>query len=431
MASIQFFTRTKDQDFSSLYVRFGNGRLYQCECRTGMFVNSKEWDKKKQQLVSKRLKPDTVAQFNLTILKLKTHITEQFHESYREGTPIDTPWLKKVLANYFGNEALAESKKIPKRKVFVGAYVKDWIDNKIDTYVSDKTNSHLRDNSKANYRSFYQKVLAGYIKEKGDIRFSTLTKEKAEEIRAYWYYDQAYDVDSVNNSLRFLTFFVNRARDEGISVPSNFKTVSLKNKDKPIKPYLNFKELDILRALDLSHDKKLDRARDLFLLEAWTCLRYSDVSELDSIEIQENDLVFNLTTLKTRTPVSIPIFETTKEIIKKYDGFPPGFSSNDEFNNLIREVCKIAGFHKIMRGDIKKETSKGYRIVRGDYHKYELISSHTGRRSFATNMLEHLGITTVMRIGGWQTQANFFRYIKKSNDAFALEALDKFKAQLN
>ena len=56
-----------------------------------------------------------------------------------------------------------------------------------------------------------------------------------------------------------------------------------------------------------------------------------------------------------------------------------------------------------------------------DYQKWELLSSHTGRRSFATN--EYLAGTpsiTIKAITGHKTEEAFLRYIKLTPNEHAI-----------
>jgi len=57
-------------------------------------------------------------------------------------------------------------------------------------------------------------------------------------------------------------------------------------------------------------------------------------------------------------------------------------------------------------------------------HKWELVSSHTARRTFATNCyLDGIPTRTIMRITGHKKEDDFFRYIRMTpeDDAKILE----------
>ena len=54
----------------------------------------------------------------------------------------------------------------------------------------------------------------------------------------------------------------------------------------------------------------------------------------------------------------------------------------------------------------------GQRKITGDFPKYELISSHTCRRSFATNLYGIIPTMTIMAITGHKSERTFLNYIK-------------------
>lgn len=54
------------------------------------------------------------------------------------------------------------------------------------------------------------------------------------------------------------------------------------------------------------------------------------------------------------------------------------------------------------------------RKVSGTYPKYELMTSHICRRSFATNLYGHIPTPVIMAITGHSTETMFLNYIKKT-----------------
>ena len=98
-----------------------------------------------------------------------------------------------------------------------------------------------------------------------------------------------------------------------------------------------------------------------------------------------------------------------REILNKYQGSAPRLLSNQRFNEYIKEVARIAGIDQI---EAKRETIGGKEIAT-KRPKYELITSHAGRRSFATNMyLAGLPSITIMAITGHKTEKSFMKYLK-------------------
>ncbi len=158
--------------------------------------------------------------------------------------------------------------------------------------------------------------------------------------------------------------------------------------------------------------KKQGMIRDLFVVGCLTGLRYSDYSTLKK-ENFDPDFITKITK-KTRTKVVIPLHDFVKEIYQKYDGEIPTGLSIQHFNRYIKNICKNIG----LTDPIKFSYTKGGKIVTETKEKWELISSHTARRSAATNMYMTKRMTAyeIMAITGHSTEKSFFRYIKVTKE---------------
>jgi integrase len=189
-------------------------------------------------------------------------------------------------------------------------------------------------------------------------------------------------------------------------------------KERFAKQVLSFDELEILQQLDLSDNPRLDRVRDLFLLGAFSGLRFSDFTQLQPEHIIEEDGVqlLELFTEKTDTQVVIPVLPALKTILEKYGYHSPKKISNQKFNGYIKELCQLAGINQ----SVIVKRSVGGRKVEEEQPKYKLISSHTARRSFATNFYQ-LGFlaSELMKITGHATERQFMEYINTDKRANA------------
>jgi 16S rRNA G1207 methylase RsmC len=119
--------------------------------------------------------------------------------------------------------------------------------------------------------------------------------------------------------------------------------------------------------------------------------------------------------------VVIPLQPYTKEIIQKYNGDFPNKKNKATFRAQIKEIGKLASINS----DVVITSKKGIEKVDNFYKKYELISSHTCRRSFCTNQYLR-GIPTVllMKISGHSTEKAFMRYIKIDEEMAAKKMME-------
>lgn len=154
----------------------------------------------------------------------------------------------------------------------------------------------------------------------------------------------------------------------------------------------------------------LDKVRDLFLIGAYTGLRFSDFSSLDLKSIEGNFIKIKQT--KTGDRITIPIMSKLRPVLNKYPEALPSLS-NQNFNDYIKVVAKLAGLTE----DREVKNSKGNIENKTTSPLYQLISSHACRRSYATNMFK-AGIPPmlIMSATGHKTETSFLKYIRANND---------------
>ena len=109
-----------------------------------------------------------------------------------------------------------------------------------------------------------------------------------------------------------------------------------------------------------------------------------------------------------------------RDILKKYNYNLPKPRCITYFNKAVKEICKKIGFNEM----ILWERTVGTKVVSEMRPKWQMVSSHTARRSFATNMFLQKDIPTyrIMMITGHRSEKSFFKYIRvtREENAFAL-----------
>lgn len=148
-------------------------------------------------------------------------------------------------------------------------------------------------------------------------------------------------------------------------------------------------EEEIRKIYDLpltGNDKKYDKYRDMFLIGCYTGLRISDYTKLKKEYFKVTDAgnqVIDIITQKTGKTISLPIlYKELNTIIEKYNYEFPKVSAQ-KLNDNIKIIARMAGITE----KITFQSYKGGKAVKESVEKYNLISSHTGRRSVVTNLL--------------------------------------------
>jgi len=158
--------------------------------------------------------------------------------------------------------------------------------------------------------------------------------------------------------------------------------------------------------------KAKERIRDLFVIGCLTALRYSDYSTLTANNLQNGYIVKR--TKKTNVDVKVPAHDYVKEIFAKYGGNIPNGLCIQYVNKYLKVIMREIGLNDL----VTYSFTKGGKLVTVTREKWELISSHTARRSAATNMYLTGRMKTfeIMKLTGHKTEQNFFRYIRLTSE---------------
>lgn len=239
---------------------------------------------------------------------------------------------------------------------------------------------------------------------------------ESEDVKDKTYKKGAFAHSTIGKIIKHLKTIMNFSFDEDLHENMEHKKkYFLKPHYEAFNVYLTEAEVKTLYELKFDeNDKHLEKYRDVFLLGCYTGLRFSDYERLDNSMLQktnEGNEVIKIITKKSDTPVVIPIiWNELLEIHKKYDNkFPKASAQNiNDYIKIIAEKAKLTELftYTKMVGGEKIEIKK---------KKWELITTHTGRRTAATNMyLREIPTHSIRLITGHSTEKSFKKYIKIS-----------------
>lgn len=223
--------------------------------------------------------------------------------------------------------------------------------------------------------------------------------------------------------IKVLKSILNCATDRGINTNLSYKRKEFKALREEVQNiYLTEGELKKIIDLELIDDKKLDQARDLFIIGCYTGLRFSDFITLTPENIS-NEMI-KIKTQKTGSNVVIPILSEVRAILEKYNGKLPRAYCNQKMNEYLKVIAQKAELNDV----ILKSYKSGSRQITNNFTKWEMVSTHTARRSFATNMYKRgLSTLAIMQITGHTTDKSFMAYIKITKEENALMILKQFR----
>jgi site-specific recombinase XerD len=327
-----------------------------------------------------------VAKFGGLKAKLKNISAEQFKEA------ID----KELIA--VGLRTPTKKQKDENEKTFIG-YFEDFL--RKDNKGKSKTLSTLTQ----------YKATISILKEfNPHARLADINKDYFNKLKEYLY-AKDYELNSVVNMVGRIKAVLNDLVKEGKITDLSYKNFEI-SKVETTQIALTFEEIEMIRKVKLE-DETLNRVRDLFVFQCCTGIRFSDLQILKAehfTKIGGDDyIVFN--NVKTSKIIQVPLFPIAYQIAKKYD-FTFKSLTLSLSNQIIRlqEIAKLAGLTE------EKETiSYPQGKKKTDFvPQYELIGTHTARRSFITYAhSEGMDIVEISHITG-QTLPTVMRYIKPS-----------------
>ena len=182
------------------------------------------------------------------------------------------------------------------------------------------------------------------------------------------------------------------------------------------KAWLTASELAALERVLLPDS--LVRVRDAFLFCCYTGLRYSDLHDLHAGNVQEwNDAkVLRLTQTKTRTSVSIYLTAPALALLTKYDSSHERLlpvSANQVMNRYLKRIARLAGITTPVE---VVETVAG-RLLKRAVEKWELVTMHTARHTFAVqSLMRGMPITVLQKVMGHAKITTTMIYAKVVED---------------
>ena len=369
-----------------------------------------DWDSKKQR-VKNRIHIRNKDIVNSLLDKLTSFVTSEIIKYKSDGKELSNETAKIIFESYFKKEDK------PKTKETLFSFIDKFIE-----VAKTHTNVHTGKRvSKQTINSYNvtKNILTRFNDEVYKIDFNSVTLDFYFDF-VEWCENQLLSKNYIGKHIKTLKTFLNEALEQELHTNIQFKSKKFKVlKEEADNIYLSNDELLMLWNKDLSHNNQQERARDLFLIGAFTGLRVSDYNNLSTQHIKKiNDVdMLHVKTKKTGKVVAIPLHPIVKEILKRYDWNAPPRMADQQINNLIKEVGEDVG---IDNTEYKTQT-KGGKQITSKKCKFQMIQTHTARRSFCTNAyLSGMNAIDIMAISGHKTERAFLTYIKVTPEQTAL-----------
>jgi len=410
MASIYTLIQSK-KSLAVIYIRLRDGRNLDIKSKTNYHIDPINWDDKEQRPTKKALKDIDIANLHTDLETLKTNLLKAYNQS-NGVTVVDAQWLKDFI-----NPPL-QAVKLPKSLI-------DYLDKYTEFKKRELKASTLKK------CSVIKQLLIRYESDRNlKIYIKNINLNFKNDFENYCV-TKGYALNTIARVVRFIKTICNHAKANGVE--THYQLDSIKAKYLKVDSiYLN--ESEIAQIENIPKEKLtdgLENDRDWLLISCYCGQRVSDFLRFDKSMIRyeknksgDSKPLIEFTQVKTDKIMTIPLHSKIIKIMKKYDGNFPRKISDQKYNDNIKKVCEKAKINKPTPGvKFDKLTKKK---VKKDYEKWELVSSHIGRRSFASNNYGKIPTSFLMYITGHTTEAMFLTYIGKSNKDIAMELTNYF-----
>lgn len=436
--NLNYNLKDKSEQKTLVYLIGYLDKRFKVSTQQSVWVNT--WDNKTQRCIISTSYSDRINRESRKVNKFLDNLDKAIDEHFEKYPPhfdLDN-WLfnkaeyfkgiiQRIIDEQVSGEREEEERKMTTPLMFFQMYVDNMhkrVDPRTRKFISERTVAH----HKTVLRRFQTFFADKNIKDD----FTVFDRRFQDAFVNWAYTSKNYRSNTIPTSFSVLKVWLNEAAHQGLIKDDIYKTYLSKSEDV-YNIYLTEDEISRLYALDIPTLKskglidtksRIEETRDLFIVGCWTGLRQSDLNHLDKALFNIETETITIVTEKTSEKVVIPMHPYIKELYAKYEGEFPQMCYKSRFIEHLKELGRLAQIDD----EVIVEENRGGKVTSTKRKKYELIKSHTARRSFATNLyLKGAPTISIMKLTGHTTEANFMKYIKVSREENAQLMKQYFK----
>jgi site-specific recombinase XerD len=222
-----------------------------------------------------------------------------------------------------------------------------------------------------------------------------------------------------HNYHKYIRRFITEAIKEGFLERDPYDGVRLDhgNYDHSIEKFLTVEELKKLRDAKMPCER-LERVRDLFIFQCYTCLSYEDLRRFDLslITVENGRKIYYDHRKKSSVRLCFPLLGPALEVLERYHGLPQSLTirgktsgnilSNTNYNKYLKEIAEPAGLKKS-------------------------LTTHWARHTGAT-MLLNAGVApeVIAVVGGWANTKVLMKIYAKMQEKTVVKAVNDVEEKI-
>lgn len=364
---------------------------------TSQKVLPKHWLKADQRAQTRGL-PDN-GHLNDTLALIEKQLTTCYTEARRRG---ELPTMDDLRAAVVP----AEPEPTPAAAQTFWQHLAEWVDQK-------RAGGQL--NTARTYATAARHLREFAHAKKYPLDFDTITPRFGDLFTAYLVGPAKLTDNTIEKVVAKVKTFMKWAGARGLHNNAAYQQLSWARREPDVMT-LTAQEVARLETLELPAGGYLDNARGLFLISCYTGLRYSDLVSIRPEHVRGQALRFSVQ--KTRDVLTIPLRPEAAALVQRLVGGELRPVANPVLNRYLKELGERAE----LTDPVETVRYRAGRRESSTRPKFECLTCHTGRRTFATLALERgLRPELVMKITGHRSWSSFKRYVNITAEVVSRE----------
>jgi len=416
MATVKYLIKGKTE-LSTIFVRLRDGRNTDITVSTGYIINPNWFDNKKGTV---KLIAENKEKTNLSndLTNLQRKIADSFNSDKGTSVLINKDWLNLVIAKY-KNPKLEE--KTEYLIDFIELYKKE-----LEIKINHKTGKRISPLTVKNFNTTMMRLKKFEAFKKKNFLISEVDLMFHTQYNQFATKKLLLSINSISKDISQIKTVCLDARDKDYLINKQVETRKF-NSPSEKTLFVTITESELERIKNFKGADYLQNSRDWLIIGCWTGCRVGDLMQLDKSNLQisvKGQKFIRYTQSKTGKQVDIPIHKDVENIIERLGDFPRPIS-DQRFNDWIKIVCQKSGMIELVHGT--RQNPKTHLKETGTFEKWQLIRSHTCRRSFATNHYNKLSNKLIMAVTGHATEKMLIQYLGETEN----DHLDDFLSAWN
>lgn len=399
MASVSFYLKDINvKNKTRIILSLSDGGDFRIKIPTGISIKPRHWSKRNRTVLSAE---PNAASYNGELEYFEKDVKDIYFKAKRTGIRIDRDYIL---------ERLKEKKSKPNSERTFWDVWSSFLDAKKTRYA---------EKSFTKFRGLENHLKSFERSQKIKLKLELIDELLLERLQNYFYEIADLNNQTTSKYIELVKTFLKWTIKFEYSSNIKFTYFTPISQPETVKVILTTDDIRKIKNVDLGNKSYLRNVRELLLLSTLTGLRYSDYSLINKEHIKcENDFrleknseknyILTKHQEKTNDRIEIPLGDQSKKIIDKLLSGEIHPISNQKMNSYVKELCELAEINESF--EVIRYQGKNKQKIKK--LKYELITTHTGRRTFCTQLLiEGMPAEMVMLFSGHKDYKSFSKYV--------------------